>query len=98
MPEPNGNLPPAASPGRSSKSISRRSRIGPAGTYPEGGTPVKASLPQRLTLFPEHELGDGRQLHVGRALVDLADLGVAPVLFDGIVLGESVSAVDFDGE
>ena len=49
-------------------------------------------------LLTQHELGDGRQLHVRRAFVDLADLSVAPVFLDGIILGESVAAVNFDGQ
>jgi hypothetical protein len=49
-------------------------------------------------LFSQHKFGDRGQLHVRRAFVDLADLCVAPVLLHGIVLGESVAAVDFDGE
>jgi len=50
-------------------------------------------------LLPAHQqLGDGSQLHVGRAFVNLADLGVAPVFLHWIVFGEAVAAVDFDGE
>src|SRR5215471_21244810 len=52
----------------------------------------------RPSLLPQHQLGDGRQLHVGRALVDLADLGVTPVFLDGIILGKSIPTVDFNGQ
>ena len=45
-------------------------------------------------LAAQHQLGDGRQLHVRRALVDLADLAVAEIFLDGIILGEAVAAVD----
>ncbi len=44
------------------------------------------------------ELGDGGELHEGGAFVDLADLGVAVELFDGVVLDEAGAAEDFDGE
>jgi hypothetical protein len=52
----------------------------------------------RLQLFSQHQLRDGRKLHVRRPLVDLADLGVAPVLLDGIVLSEAVATVDLNRE
>src|SRR5436309_9999007 len=47
-----------------------------------------SGLPLRPPLLPDNQLGDGLQLHVGRALVDRADLGVAPELLDGVVLDE----------
>ena len=46
----------------------------------------------------DHQLGDGLQLHVGGALIDLADFRVAPVFLHWIILSESVTAVDLDGE
>ena len=49
-------------------------------------------------LATQNQLGDGRQLHVRGPFIDLANLGVAPVLLDWIVLGESVSPVDLDGQ
>src|SRR2546423_1898814 len=52
---------------------------------------------RHLSRFPsDDELGDGLQLHVGSALVDRADLGVAPELLDGVVLDEAVAAVEFN--
>src|SRR5437762_6198719 len=50
------------------------------------------SLGMTLTASFEHCLGDRLQLHVGRALVDGADLRVAIKLFGGIVLGVAVRA------
>src|SRR5579863_445397 len=47
-------------------------------------------------LHGHQHFGDRRQLHVRSSFVNLAYFGVAPVLFDGIVLGESVAAVDFN--
>src|SRR5229473_5711473 len=52
----------------------------------------------RQLLPSQHQLGDSRQLHVGCAFVDFADLGVAPVLLYWIILGESVTAVNFYGQ
>ena len=46
----------------------------------------------------ENLFGDGLQLQVGRAFVDLADLGVAVQLLDRIVLHEAVAAEQVDGE
>ncbi len=44
----------------------------------------------------EQILGDRHQLHVRRALVDLADLRVAIQLFDWIFLDEPIAAVEVD--
>ena len=41
--------------------------------------------------FQQH-LGDGLKLHVGCALVDLTDLGVAVKFFDGIFFGETIAS------
>jgi len=49
-------------------------------------------------LTAEQKFGNGCELHVGGAFVNLADLGVAPVFFDGIIFGEAVAAVDFDSQ
>ena len=46
----------------------------------------------------EHLFGDGLELQVRRAFVDLADLRVAIQLFDRVVLHEAVAAVQIDGE
>src|SRR5689334_11312578 len=55
------------------------------------------SLGSSIGLFAcQYELGDGLELHVGCALVDLPDLRIAPVLLDRVVLGKPVSTVDFD--
>src|SRR6202021_4223040 len=45
-------------------------------------------------LVPEHKLGDRRELHIRRAFVDLADLGVAIILLHRVVLAEAVAAKD----
>ena len=58
-----------------------------------GGRRLASSL-----LGSHHQFGNGRQLHVGSAFVDLADLGIAPVFLHRIILGEAVPAVDFDGQ
>src|ERR1051326_834235 len=47
-------------------------------------------------LAAEHDLGDGRQLHVRGSLVDLSDLAIAEILLDGIILGKPEAAVDLD--
>src|SRR6266852_1770511 len=49
-----------------------------------------------ILLPTKKQLGNRRQLHIGCSLVDLANLGIAPVLFDWIVFGESVATVDFN--
>jgi hypothetical protein len=46
--------------------------------------------------FGENDFCDGLQLHVGCALVNLADLGVAVELFDGVFLHKPVTAVYID--
>src|SRR4029450_4522846 len=46
----------------------------------------------------EELFGDGLELQVGRALVDLSDLRVAIELFDRVVLDESVAAKQVDRE
>ena len=46
----------------------------------------------------EDDLRDSRELHEACAFVDLADLGVAVELLDGVVLYEAGAAEDFDGE
>src|SRR5208337_4575971 len=52
------------------------------------------SLSNRTRRLLDHQLGDGLQLHVRGALVDLADLRVAEELLHRIVLGEAVAAVN----
>src|SRR5208337_2867599 len=47
-----------------------------------------------LFLFRHHQLGNRLQLHVRRALVNLADLRVAEVLLHRVILGEAVTAVN----
>src|SRR6202040_180845 len=47
----------------------------------------------RLLFSAHHQFRDSGQLHVRRAFVDFADLGVAPVLLDRIVLGETIPPV-----
>ena len=42
--------------------------------------------------------GDGDELHVAGALVDLADFGVAIVLFGGVFAGEADAAEELEGE
>src|SRR5215472_18112870 len=61
-----------------------------------GSTRDRRSAGRRQLL--QHQLGDGAELHVRGALVNLADFGIAPVFFDGKVFGESVSAIDFDSQ
>src|SRR5277367_3504145 len=56
-------------------------------------TPVWRWWPAAL-LSAEHLLGDGGQLHIRGAFVDLSDLGVAIVFFGGIVADKSISAED----
>jgi len=46
----------------------------------------------------EDRLGDRRELHVRRSLVDLSDLRVAPVLLDRVLLRVAVAAEELDGE
>src|SRR5687768_1834892 len=50
----------------------------------------------RATALRENPLRDRHQLHVRRALVDLADLRVAIELLDGIFLYEAVAAIQVD--
>ena len=51
-----------------------------------------------VVLLPaHHQLGNGGQLHVGCAFVDLADFRIAPILLHRIVFGKAVAAVDFYG-
>jgi phosphoenolpyruvate carboxylase len=45
----------------------------------------------------EHQLGNGGQLHIRCAFVDLADLGVAVILLDRVVLHKAVAAKDLHG-
>src|SRR3954462_4663257 len=49
-----------------------------------------------ITASPNHAFRDRLQLQVGRAFVDLPDLGVAKQFFDRIVLHETVAAVEVD--
>lgn len=61
----------------------------------DGGSRTASRTP---ALLSQYQLGDRRELHVGCALVDLADLGVAPVLLDRVILGKSIPAIDFNGQ
>ena len=45
----------------------------------------------------EQRLGDGLELHVGRPLVDRADLGVPIELLHRVLTGKPVSPVKVDG-
>jgi hypothetical protein len=58
-----------------------------------GAEPAGAAL-----LSAQNQLGDGGELHIGRALVNFPDLRISPVFFDRIVLGKAVSTVDFNCE
>src|ERR1017187_6873200 len=49
-------------------------------------------------LLAHHQFGDGQELHVRRAFVDLADLRIAEELLHRVVLGEAVAAVDLDAQ
>ena len=49
-----------------------------------------------MVSFSQHHLGDELQLHVRRALVDLAYLGVAVELLHRVLLGEAVAAEEID--
>src|SRR3954469_4471684 len=74
----------------------RRSRSGRRSAriciYPCGSdTPVR---PTRL--FPQYELRNRRKLHVRCALVNLADLCIAPILLYGIVFRKPSASINFN--
>ena len=56
------------------------------------GTPVRGGARLQMEqwwgtlMIPEHQLGNRRQLHVGRAFVDFSDLGVPVILLHRIIL------------
>ena len=60
----------------------------------EAAPPVVA--PDQSAWPLQHLFGDGGQLHVRRAFVDLADLGVAVVLLRRIVAHKSIAPEDLD--
>jgi len=78
---------------RRERQCSSRGRCpGGRSRLPESGRPA-AAIP-----LPEDLLRDRLELQVGRAFVDLADLRVAIQLFDGVVLHESIPAVEIHRE
>src|SRR5690554_3094919 len=90
-------MPGAPRPLRPS-ATSKPSRIsfaiaGSLATAPERAPPPKAAGSRSAALV-EQDLRDGLQLHIGRTLVDRADLGVAKEFLGPKLLGKPDAAVE----
>ncbi len=56
----------------------------------------QCSAEPAATFSDQLHLRDGLKLHIGGSFVDLADFGITPELFDGILFREAISAVKID--
>ena len=64
----------------------------------EKSYPFHPLIPVNFFLFPaDYQLGDRLELHIRCALVDRADLRIAPEFLDRIILDVAVTAVKLDG-
>jgi len=60
-----------------------------------GGCSHRKMYIPRSTLFKQKVLGNGLQLHIGRAFINLSDFSVTVEFFHRVFFGKSIATVNF---